>query len=363
VALLRIFLILFFASFLTGCEFSYLLNSGYHQAQILRKRVSIEQALKDPKLNEDDKKKLSIALEVRNFAENELGLKTTKNYTTYVHLDRPYVSYVVSAAPKFKLEAYMWSYPIVGDVPYKGFFSLEEAQAEAKKYKDSNLDVYVRGVSAYSTLGWFRDPILSSMLRYEEFDLVNIIIHETTHATLFIKSNADFNERMATFAGNKGTELFYIKKEGVNSPTLKQIKNDNNDDQVFAKFITKELGDLKKWYEILATEKKTDEEKIAEREERFTAMKTRYNEQVLPQLKTERYKEFAERTWNNAYLISYQTYFSDLSDFEKVYEIKGSFGKYIEFCKSLEGSEKPEQKMKEFISRVLTEKPAPEPSH
>ena len=193
----------------TGCQFTYLVKSGYEQAKILARRVPLEEALNDASTSEDVKSKLRLAREAREFAERHLGLTKTNNYTSFVTLDRPDVSYVISAAPEYKLEAYLWSYPIVGSLPYKGFFEEAEAKEEATKMHSDGFDTHVRGVSAYSTLGYFNDPILSSMVRYKDEDLVNLIIHESVHATLYVKSSADFNERMAVFLGNKGTEAFY----------------------------------------------------------------------------------------------------------------------------------------------------------
>jgi predicted aminopeptidase len=171
----------------------YLLKSAKGQINLFTSRVDIDEAIKDPHLNEKDRNKLQIAQEARKFAEQELGLKVTKNYTTFVQLHRPYVTYVVSAAPKWELKHHLWSFPILGKVPYKGFFDEKDAQEEAQELGRENLDTYTRGVSAYSTLGWFKDSVLSSMLTYEDHILLNTIIHETVHTKLYIKNSDDFN--------------------------------------------------------------------------------------------------------------------------------------------------------------------------
>jgi predicted aminopeptidase len=229
---------------LSGCQISYLVKSAYFQASLLSKRVPIEEALKDPKLTDEQKHKLKLAEEAHDFAESDLGLAHTKSYTTFVQLNRPYVTYVLSAAPKNELQAYKWWYPVVGSLPYRGFFDPESAKDEAEKMKAKGFDVYVRGVSAYSTLGWFSDPVLSSMLGYRDYDLVDTVIHETVHATIYIKSEADFNERLAVFFGNKGTQEFYKKREGPESKTLKDIASDHADEKLFADFIFKEIKKL-----------------------------------------------------------------------------------------------------------------------
>lgn len=330
---------------LAGCQVGYLFNSAYNQMSLLHQRVPVEDALKDPSLSAEDKHKLLLAQKARTFAQEELHLKVTKSYTSFVKLNRPYVTYVVSAAPPWELTHYEWSYPFVGKMPYRGYFNEPDAKAEEEDLKKEGLDVYMRGVSAYSTLGWFDDPILSSMLRYKDYDLVNTIIHETVHATLYIKHEADFNERLAVFMGNKGAELFYLKEEGPNSPTLAQIKKDNDDDKVFSVFISKELGSLSKWYKDLPASERNEElrkKRIAEIQEHFV-------KEVVPQLKTENYLKFEKLQLNNARLLVYKTYMQDLKDFEALYHKVGDdFGRFMDKCRSLENAKDPEKALREL---------------
>lgn len=323
----------------TGCQIPYLMKSAYSQAEILRKRVPLDDALKAPHLTDEQKRKLRLAQEAREFAERELGLKPTQNYTSFVQLDRPYVTYVVSAAPKNELEHHLWHYPIVGSLPYMGFFDPESAREEAENLQRQNLDVYTRGVSAYSTLGWFRDPILSSMLNYRDYDLVNTIIHETVHATIFIKSEADFNERLATFIGNKGTQLFYEKKEGLHGTTLQEMTGDAHDEKVFSEFISGELDSLKEWYQRHRGQPLAETDRLA----RLHEIQSRFTEKVRPLLRlADSYKNFEKIELNNARLLTYRLYFQDLSDFEKVFEkFGGDFRKMLEFCKTLEKEKDP----------------------
>lgn len=327
----------------------YLMKSGYGQMKLLSSRVPIDEALQDSKLDESKKQKLRLAQEAREFAERELHLKPTKNYTSYVELGRPYVTYVVSAAYRWELKHYQWSYPFMGKMPYKGYFNEADALEEEKELQKEDLDTYMRGVSAYSTLGWFNDPILSSMLRYDDYDIVNTIIHETVHATLYIKNSADFNERLATFLGNKGAEQFYIKKEGVDSPTLKKIRNEIEDNKTFSQFISAELKDLEKWYlDLPASERSEDK-----RQERIRQIQEKFTKDVQPRLKTDNYKKFPETKLNNARLLLYKTYVQDLGDFEKLYELLGrDYSQFIEKCKSLEKSKDPTQGLKEMLNSL-----------
>jgi predicted aminopeptidase len=330
---------------LTGCQISYYLKSGYNQMSMLSHRVPFEKALQDPTLSETDKKKIRLAQEAHEFAINDLHLKQTKSYTTFVKLDRDYVTYVVSASPKWELKHYLWSYPFVGSLPYKGYFNEKDAKAEADGMKSKDYDTYMRGVSAYSTLGYFDDPLLSSMLGYSDADLVNTVIHETVHTTLYIKSSADFNERLAVFLGGKGTEMFYLKKEGADSPTLLKIKAENDDDKLFSDFISGEIKSLEAWYKSQTVH---DE---AARQARLKLIQTNFTRELLPKLKTENHKAFAKVSLNNARLLVYKTYMQDLSDFQRLYDHVGQdFTKFIDACRSLEKSKHPEEDLKALAS-------------
>lgn len=196
-----------------SCSLGYVIKSGYYQSKILLHREPIQNILKDTSIPDKVKKKLQLIQEVKEFSVRTLGLKTTNNYSTYVALKEPYVSWLVRGAYPYKLEPYTWWFPIVGTVPYKGFFVKQDALSAQSRLKKKGYDTYVRGVTAYSTLGWFHDPILSSMMSYPDSDLVNLIIHESVHATLFIKSSVDFNEQLASFVAQIGTQKFYLAKE------------------------------------------------------------------------------------------------------------------------------------------------------
>jgi predicted aminopeptidase len=331
------------AVLLSGCQLPYYMKSLSGQMSLIRHRVPMEQALKDPSLSDQDKAKIRLAKEAHDFAINDLHLAPTKSYTTFVKLDRPYVTYVVSASPKWELKHYLWSYAFVGDLPYRGYFNEADAKAEAEDMKKKDYDTYTRGVSAYSTLGWVDDSLLSSMLGYSDEDLVNTIIHETVHTTLYIKSSADFNERMAVFLGGKGTEMFYLKKEGPPSPTLVKIKEENEDDKLFSEFITGELKRLGKWYKAQTVH----DENL--RQAQFKKIQDDFVKDLSPKLKTRNYQNFTKIPLNNARLLVYQTYMQDLSDFQKLWDKVGhDFPKFIAACKTLEKSKHPEEDLKKL---------------
>lgn len=331
---------------LSGCSIGYLVKNAYHQARLLKRAVPIEDILKNPKVNDTTKAKLKLATEAKTFAEKTLRLKSTQNYSTFVQLEGPYVTYIVSAAPKNELKYYTWYFPIVGSVPYKGYFVKDGAVNEAKELKDEGYDVYVRGVSAFSTLGWFKDPVLSSMMSYAEYDLVNTIIHETVHATLYIKSNANFNERLATYLGDLGTGMFYMQKDPAH-PLLATIKQDSEDQKIFGEYISAKIKKLEEWYKT----HKTDKELLTLREKEFQAIKDDFIKDVIPRLKTQKYRKFAEGELNNARLLGFKLYMNDLSEFSKLTQIfKGNFDDISKFCISLESSKDPEKTLKDFVA-------------
>ncbi len=335
---------------LSACQLKYLVKSAYSQADILRRRTPIEEVLKDPTVPDETKRKLRLAQRAHDFAETNLSLKKSLNYTSFVQLDRTYVSYVVSAAPKDELKHHLWKFPIVGEMPYKGFFDPEGAKEEGERLKQEGFDVYIRGVGAYSTLGWFRDPILSSMLVYNDFDLVNTIIHETTHATVFIRSEADFNERLASFVGNKGTEKFYAAVEGQDSKTLKAIAEENADERIFSEFISREIETLEKWY----NDRKGHAIPEEIRQTRFQEIQTRFTAEVRPRLKVLSYKDFEKTPLNNAHLLLYKLYQKDMSDFETLFDnLDHDFSKLVTFCKVLEKQNDPEHYLKDSIKKPL----------
>jgi len=340
-----VFLILCCAFILSGCQISYYFKSAYNQIDLLNRRVPLEKALKDPHLSDEEKRKLLLADKAHQFAQENMQLKTTNNYTSFVKLDRPYVTYVVSASPKWELKHHQWHFLFVGDMPYKGFFDEADAIEEEQSLKEKNLDTYRRGVSAYSTLGWFNDPLLSSMLTYSDQDLVNTVIHETVHATLYIKNSADFNERMAVFLGNKGAELFYEKEEGQDSKTKQQIELENEDDRLFSKFISREIKALEEWYKTQPGQTE------GLRQDRLKQIQTHFTVELAPFLKTKSHSQFAKIELNNARLMLYKTYLQDLSDFEALYKkVRGNIAEFLRYCRQLEKHPHPEQGLKELIS-------------
>ncbi len=337
-----------FIVFLCSCETGYLIKNSYYQLQLLNQREPIEKILKKNTLSEEEKRKLKLVQEAKLFAEEKMGLAPTKNYTSFVALKDRYLSYVVSASLKWKLQPIQWYFPITGSVPYKGFFKESQAEEfEKELLQKPNVDTYRRGVSAFSTLGWFNDPIYSSMLNYHDEDLVNTIIHETVHATIYIPSSADFNERLASFLGNQGTLEFYRQKEGPDSPTVQSIMNSNFDESLFAEFISEEIINLELWYPTIQIQ----DESL--RQQKFQQIQSNFLNKIQPKMKTTHFLNFTKYPLNNARLLALKTYMMDQKDFEIIFEkLNKNFQAFLNKMKSLKDEKNPEVILKKWAQEI-----------
>ncbi len=168
------------------------------------KRQPISQVINSDEVSLEQKQLLKKIVHIRNFASSDLRLPDNASYTTYVELERDYVTWAVFASDEFSLQAKTWCFWIVGCVPYRGYFDEAKAQQFASQLKQEGLEVYIASVPAYSTLGWFSDPILSSMLHQGEIAAAEYVFHELAHQQLYIKDDADFNEAFATAVGQLG---------------------------------------------------------------------------------------------------------------------------------------------------------------
>ena len=180
---------------LTGC---YYLQAASGQWQVIREREPLSDVIEDPDTPRDLADRLRMLGEARDFSVAELGLPDNKSYRSYTALDRDFVVWNVFAAPEFSLQAKQWCYPVAGCVSYRGYFSERAATRESQRLAEAGYDVAVGGVAAYSTLGKFSDPILSTMMRWDDVDLVAVLFHELAHQVVYVKDDSSFNESFAT---------------------------------------------------------------------------------------------------------------------------------------------------------------------
>lgn len=203
--MLRLLMMLFLCAPLAGC---YYMQAASGQWEVLRKREPIDEVINDPETPPELIARLRLIGEARDFSVEVLGLPDNQSYRTYVELERDYVVWNVFAAPEFSLDPKTWCYPVAGCVSYRGYFSKDDATKEAERLGTDGLDVAVGGVAAYSTLGKFNDPVLSTMMRWEDIDLIAVLFHELAHQVVYVKDDSAFNESFATAVEEIGVRLW-----------------------------------------------------------------------------------------------------------------------------------------------------------
>ena len=200
-------------SLLSGCaDLGYYWHSATGHLAVMNQRVDIDTLLADDSLEADLRERLALVQEIRRFSIERLDLPSNGSYGSYVELDRPYVIQNLFAAPEFSTRLYEWCYPIIGCASYRGYYDEDRLFAYAEDLKSEGLEVYIGQVSAYSTLGWFDDPVLSSFITWPDYRLAGLIFHELTHQQIYIDDDTTFNESLATAVQQAGTVLWLKSK-------------------------------------------------------------------------------------------------------------------------------------------------------
>jgi predicted aminopeptidase len=291
---------------------------------------------------EEDRRFAEQVEDIRRFAMEELGLKESRNYTSYVELDRSYLAAVVSASAKDSFTRYEWWFPVAGKVPYKGFFNPGDARKEQAKLEKKDLDVWIRGVSAFSTLGWFRDPLYSYMKEYSARELADLIIHELLHATVYLKNHSQFNEELAEFVGSEGSRLYMekISSSGIvlavptAAGTEQEAADAKADGSAYIAFIQELIAELDRVYKSGANR----EEKLRQKAEIIAAAQERFAENYDTLYKTEQYRGFSTLRVNNVYLELYRLYYEENAWFKDLYTRSGAgLPAFIAAAKTLTG--------------------------
>jgi predicted aminopeptidase len=303
VVLLSLGILLFF-----GC---YTVKQGTTMLGYLGKAIPLEDlALRAGEASDADTLAfINRITDIRRFAMEELGLKESKNYTRYVELDRDYLAAIVSACAADSFTRHEWTFPVVGTVPYKGFFNPGDAKKEAAKLSAEGLDVWIRGVDAFSTLGWFRDPLYSYMKDYSDYRLADLIIHELLHATVFVRGQVQFNEQLAEFVGTRGARL-YVESRFGDAADMKAIDGNTADAAAYRAF----LGELSAELEaVYADESLNRSEKLAQKERIIKAAQERFAAEYDMRFQSQGYRSFSALPVNNAYLDLYRLYYGEES--------------------------------------------------
>jgi len=300
---------------LSGCELGYYAHLARGQADIVFHCRPLDELAADSTVSPETATRLELVGQIREYASDTIGLDASHNYTCFYDTGERPVCWNVSACPPHRFEAYQWRFPLVGRLPYKGFFDLGRARSERDRLRSQGYDALLRPVSAYSTLGYFSDPVLPDMLRYPEDALAELLIHELTHATVYLAGHTDFNESLATFVGRRGSLDFLAARHGAGSAALERALGRRRDAALFRDL----LGELVDSLDSLYTSALPKEQILARRGAVFEEAKDRYrhrrNELGAPDL----YDRFLEWELNNARLLSYRRYNRDLELFERLW--------------------------------------------
>ena len=303
----------------------YLAHVTHGQAQLVRERRPLDQVIAAPTTDARLAERLTLARDARRFASQRLDLPDNRSYTSYVDLHRPYVVWNVFAAPRYSVEPVLHCFPIAGCVPYRGYFDETRAKAEAARLQTEGDDVFVGGVAAYSTLGWFADPILSSMLRWDDDELAGTIFHELAHQLIYVKDDTAFNESFASFVQQQGLREW---RAALGLPPLDEQRERRSDE--FVHLVLDLRGRLRALYANALGSEKME----AAKQQAFEEFRARYRQWRDAQWRepdaAERARDaFVEGPLNNASLLPFGLYDQWVPAFAALFrEADGDWAKF-----------------------------------
>ena len=311
---------------------AYGIEQAKGQLHIVWAAKPVEEYLRDPAFPDSLKQKLTLIDKVRKFAIDSLSLKDTKNYKTLYDQKGQEVMWVVMASEPFRLKEKEWNFPVIGSVPYKGFFDREKAINLRDELEKEGWDVNIRNPDGWSTLGWFTDPILSKMLERSEGDLANLIIHEMSHATIFVKDSIDFNENLATFIGDRGTEKFLQSVYGPQSAQYVTYMNEDRDYLMYSDHMLRGAEKLDSLYKTLGANDPL-EKKLYLKEKMIRRIVDTLDTLSLSGDSPKPSARFQERLPNNAYFMNFMRYQSKQDTFMEEWRNRfhGNLRAYIEY--------------------------------
>jgi len=295
---------------LAGCDVRYLAHTGYEEAYLLWHRRPIAEVLQKPALAPAIRQRLETVLAVRKFAADNLGLRVGGAYRTVTTVNGNAVVWVVMAARRDSLTLYVWWFPIVGYVPYRGYFQRERAEAEAAAMESRGYDTLVRPAVAFSSLGFFNDPLLSNLLELNRVELAGVLIHELFHRTFFLSNDIMFDESSANWIGNRGAVDFFTQTEGANSADAASARDIYQSDMKFAAFLLQEEARLLRLYQSGLPRGTI----LRRRARIFDGIKRDYAT-LKPALSGMERFNLDKQALNNAVLLNYQLYFHALDNF------------------------------------------------
>lgn len=303
-------------AYLASEDVRYVSRAGMEEIRILQGREPIAELVADRATDPAVKHALRLVLESRDYAA-ALGLEAKETYTTYSDVGRDTLLLVLQAAPKDCICPYTWKYPIVGEIPYKGFFDFEAARRARDRLAAGGYDVYLRPSAAFSTLGWFNDPLLSTAISRDSVELAATVFHEIAHNTLYVKSATPFNESFAQFVGYRSAESFFASR--AETALARKAADRLHDEMVLGEFYAELIARLDSLY---AT--KPDSAALeAGRAAAGAWARARLEGPVGAQLRSFQVGRLPERPVNNARLIGATLYRTRLDLFDSWFERHG----------------------------------------
>lgn len=330
-----------------GIDYGYYLHLGTGQWQLIWNQVPIEDVIEDERTDPVVRERLILSQQIRTYAIEELGLQGSDNYTTYCDIGEGPVVWALTAAPIDDLEPYRWSYPVIGSAPYRGFFDRARAEREEAKFRERGYDTYLRGVSAYSTLGWFRDPLLTTMLRYGAIDLADLLIHEMMHATVWIEDDAQFNESLASFVGREGARQWAIDRLPGGRDSLEARAGVRADRKAYRGL----LRDLAAALDTIYASDRGREAMLAAKAAAIAHTRERAKTVAW---RTDGYQDPDGWTLNNASLSLFRTYHQETDIFDRVLARTGSLVEALKVFETCEGQKDPERHLEYWLEQNAT---------
>jgi predicted aminopeptidase len=296
----------------------YLLRAAWEEGKILAHRRPIPAVIADSATAPETRAKLRLVREARDFAQNTIGLKAKRSFTTYTRVDHDTLVMVLGAAYRDQLRSYTWWFPIVGSVPYKGYFDFAAAERAAAELRRQGFDAYVRPTSAFSTLGFFDDPLMSSSLHADSNDLVNTVIHELTHNTYYAPGQATFNESFANFVGSRGAEAFFRARGDTAS--ARAAADRWEDEKILGRFWTSLYNELDSAFRAHPTDRNA---RLVVRDTIFRHAHERLVDSIGRELKSYPKEALVRARFDNAALMARRVYHTGLDQFDSVYAQSG----------------------------------------
>ena len=323
-----------------GCSsLGYLAHTANGHLKVMSKRQSIEQLLKQDDINTTLRRDLNTVQDIRSYASSALALPDNNSYTQYVELERDYVTWVVFAAPELSLQPVNWCFWIVGCVPYRGYFDPNKAEQFAESLRSQGLEVHVTPVAAYSTLGWFSDPVLSPMLNKGIVVTADYIFHELAHQQIYIKDDTEFNEAFATAVATAGVQAWLQQVNDLSSLARYQ-RNADEKQQIY--FLVKTLREtLQTIYESSTSSNlKRKDKKLA-----FIKYQTDVNALLNGWQHGARYRRWALEGINNAKLNAMAAYYELVPNFlDLLQECQKDYARFYEVVASMQSLSKKQRR-------------------